>query len=213
MARAAPSETGSDARERILEAALEAFSENGFDGARTRDIARRAGVTLGLLQYYFGSKLELWKAAVDLAFAALSGGLESILADPAPADERERMRLLIGSYVRFVAENPEFVRLMHDEGKRRGPRSRWLVDRHVAPLFARLLPLIESIQAKGVLPAGIAPVHLVYALVGAVGIIFHQAEECRRLTGVDPTEEAAVEAHVLAIESLFLGRQEKEDLP
>ena len=63
MPRAARAETGSDARERILEAALAAFAENGFDGSKTRDIASRADVTLGLVQYYYGSKLNLWKAA------------------------------------------------------------------------------------------------------------------------------------------------------
>jgi AcrR family transcriptional regulator len=42
------------ARERILAAALEVFAEQGFDGARTRDIAERAGANLGLLTYYFG---------------------------------------------------------------------------------------------------------------------------------------------------------------
>ena len=36
-------------RERILAAALEVFAERGFDGARTRDIAERAGANLGLI--------------------------------------------------------------------------------------------------------------------------------------------------------------------
>ena len=39
------------ARERILLAALQVFAEQGFDGARTRDIADRAGANLGLIQY------------------------------------------------------------------------------------------------------------------------------------------------------------------
>ena len=210
MAIAARDQAGSDTGDRILRAALRAFSERGFDGARTRDIASRADVPLGLLQYYFGSKPQLWRAAVDLAFARLRGGLESVLADPGPADERDRLRLLIRSHVRFVAENPEFVRLMHDEGKRRGPRTRWLADRHVKPLYDRLVPLILAAQDRGVLPAGIAPVHFVYILVGAVGVIFHQAEECKRVAGVDPADPAAVEAHARAVEALFLGHPSPE---
>ncbi len=124
MPRAASVETGSDTSERILVAALEAFAEKGFDGATTREIAARAGVNLGLLQYHFGGKSKLWRAAVDRAFAELRSGLETVLTDSSPADELERMRLLIRGYVRFVARHPEFVRMMHDEGKRRGPRMR-----------------------------------------------------------------------------------------
>ncbi len=210
VARAAVAEAGSDSRERILRAALEAFSERGFDGATMREIAARASVPLGLLQYHFGGKSKLWRAAVDRAFAELRAGLEAVLEDPGPADERERMRLLIRGHVQFVARNPAFVRLMHEEGKRRGPRMRWMVDRHVKPLYAALLPLIERAQTSGLLPAGIAPIHFVYILAGAVGVIFHQAEECKRLAGIDPTTPEAAEAHARAVEHLFLGPANEE---
>ena len=205
MPRSAAAEPASDSEERILAAALEAFSEKGFDGATTREIAARAGVTLGLLQYYFGGKPKLWRAAVDLAFAEMRTGLEAVLSDPRPADERERIRLLVRSHVGFVARRPEFVRIMHDEGKRRGPRMRWLVDRHVKPLFEAVTPSIERAQAAGVLPSGIAPVHFVYILAGAVGVIFHQAEECKRVSGLDPADDAAIDAHARAVEYLFVG--------
>ncbi len=205
MARPTAAQTSSDAAERILRAALEAFSENGFDGATTREIAARAGVPLGLLQYHFGGKPKLWRAAVDRAFAVLRGGLDNVLADPGPTDDRERLGLLIRAHVQFVACNPEFVRLMHDEGKRGGPRMRWMVDRHVKPLYAALVPLIERSQEVGLLPAGIAPIHFVYILAGAVGVIFHQAEECKRLSGVDPSDPEVVDAHARAVEHLFLG--------
>jgi AcrR family transcriptional regulator len=200
----ARSDLGSDTRTRILQAALRTFAEKGFDGAKTRDIASRADVTLGLLQYHFGSKLNLWKAAVDLAFADLAGGLEGILASDAE-DERARLRALIRGHVIFVARSPEWVRIMHDEGKRRGPRMRWLVDRHVKPVYSRLFPLIESAQRSGILPSGIAPVHFVYVLAGAAGVIFHQAEECKRVADIDPADPAVAEAHALAVEQLFLG--------
>ena len=204
VARAMVVEAGRDSRERILRAALEAFSEQGFDGATTREIAARAGVPLGLLQYHFGGKPKLWRAAVDRAFAELREGLEAVLADPHPADDRERLRLLIRGHVQFVAGNPEFVRLMHDEGKRRGPRMRWMVDRHVKPLYTALVPLIRRAQQGGLLPNGIDPIHFVYILAGAVGVIFHQAEECKRVSGVDPTDPAAVESQSRAVEHLFL---------
>ncbi|MGH0029249.1 MAG: TetR/AcrR family transcriptional regulator, partial [Myxococcota bacterium] len=198
MAGAAAVPSAADTRERILAAALEAFSQHGFDGATTRDIAGRAGVNLSLLQYHFGAKPKLWRAAVDRAFEEMRGGFDDLLEDTEGAGGRELMRRLIRAYVGFVARKPEFVRLMHEEGKRRGPRMRWLVDRHVKPLFARALPQIEQAQREGLLPSGIHPAHFLYAIIGSVDVIFHQAEECRRVTGIDPTEPAAVEAHIRA---------------
>lgn len=201
---------GGDAPERILRAALQAFSELGFEGATTREIATRAGVPLGLLQYHFGGKPKLWRAAVDRAFARLRGGLEAILADPRARDERARLRRLIRGQVAFVSQNPEFVRLMHDEGKRRGPRMRWMVDRHVKPLYETLLPMIERAQSDGLFPADIPAVHLIYSLIGAIDVIFHQAEECKRVSGVDPADPAAAEAHARAVEWFILGPEPAE---
>ena len=211
MAGTAAAVESGDTREQILVAALEAFAEHGFDGAKMREIASRAGVTLGLLQYYFGGKQKLWRAAVDRAFEDMRGGLHGLLTDPSITDERERLRALVRGHVAFVARRPEFVRLMHDEGKRRGPRMRWLVDRHVKPIYALFLPVIERAQSAGVLPGGIPALHFAYAFVGAIGVIFHQAEECKRVTGVDPCAPEAVQAHPRAIESLLLGGESQEN--
>lgn len=205
MARAATIDEAADARERILRAGLESFAENGYDGATTRSIATRAGVNLGLLPYYFGGKPKLWRAAVDLAFSELRGEIDAVLEDCDLRDDEEQMRRLIRAYVRFVARHPEFVRLMHDEGKRRGPRMRWLVDKHVGPLHDALTPLIERSCERGLLPADIDPVHFLYAMIGSIDVIFHQAEECKRLTGIDPADAAVADAHARAVEHLFLG--------
>ena len=183
--------------------------EKGFDGATTRQIASGANVPLGLLRYYFGSKLKLWQAAVDQSFAEIRSGLDSAAFKPRNAAEGSdpvaAIRAGIRAHIHFVARNPEFVRLMHDEGKRRGPRMRWLVDRHVKPLFERLVPVVAHLQEIGRLPKDIAPLHFAYVLIGAIDVIFHQAEECRRVTGVDPTDLAAVDAHSRAVEFMLLG--------
>ncbi len=194
-----------EVQERILEAALHAFAEKGFDGATTREIASRANVPLGLLRYYFGGKLKLWQAAVDRAFGEIRGALDAADVTPTGDDALAAIRAGIRAHVHYVARNPEFVCLMHDEGKRRGPRMRWLVDRHVKPMFERLILLVRHLQGLGQLPDDIAPLHFAYALIGAIDVIFHQVEECRRVTGVDPMDPAVVEAHARTVEHMFLG--------
>lgn len=54
-----------DRREQIIEAALRVFAEKGFARATNRDIAREAGITTGLIYYYFKSKEDLLKAALE----------------------------------------------------------------------------------------------------------------------------------------------------
>jgi AcrR family transcriptional regulator len=52
-------------RERLIDAALDAFGLNGFDGASTRDIARRAGANLAAIPYHFGGKEGLHRAVAQ----------------------------------------------------------------------------------------------------------------------------------------------------
>ncbi|MBW2397152.1 MAG: hypothetical protein JRG95_23125, partial [Deltaproteobacteria bacterium] len=133
------------------------------------------------------------------------------LREAGPFDDRERLRLLIHRYVRWVGHHPEFVRLMHDEGKRDGARMRWLVDRYVKPFFETTTAALRSGQEEGHLAAGIDPVHFHYILIGSVDLIFHQAPECQRLSGLDPADEAFIEAHANAITHLFLGPLSNEE--
>jgi len=195
-----PSAPAPDSRERLLESALLRFAEHGFDGATTRDIAAHAGVNLGLVQYHFGGKEQLWRAAVDHEFAALWSALETAV----PTDG-DRPADMIRAAVRFAARHPALVRLMNDEGKRDGPRLRWLVERHGRRLYALAGTMLAQARPRGAL-AGVAPLHLYYTFVGAAGMIFSQAAECRRLTGTDPTTTPAiVEAHADVLVRLFLG--------
>ncbi|MGW2475239.1 TetR/AcrR family transcriptional regulator [Streptomyces sp. NPDC001665] len=66
-ARAA-SDTGPDARTRILEAARTEFAERGYDKTSVRGIARAAGVDSALVHHYFGTKDEVFAAAIELSF-------------------------------------------------------------------------------------------------------------------------------------------------
>jgi AcrR family transcriptional regulator len=69
-------------REAILQSAVAAFSRNGYDGVGVREIAQTAGVTAVLVNRYFGSKEELFAAAVEIAFSdrSLFEGDPSMLA-------------------------------------------------------------------------------------------------------------------------------------
>ncbi len=53
----------------IMKSALEAFAELGYTATGIRDIAQRAGVSLGLINHYFGSKRNLGAKALGLMWA------------------------------------------------------------------------------------------------------------------------------------------------
>ncbi|WP_235008104.1 TetR/AcrR family transcriptional regulator [Microbacterium timonense] len=62
--RGRPRAGQSDARERILAAAIDEFGDLGYDAATVRGIAARAGVDSALVHHYFGTKADLFGESI-----------------------------------------------------------------------------------------------------------------------------------------------------
>jgi AcrR family transcriptional regulator len=195
---------GDGARERILNAALAIFAEHGFEGARTRDIAERADANLGLIKYYFGGKEQLWKSAVARAFEELQTDFAANLAGDAADDAVVWLERVVRQFVRFMARRPDFMRLMNDEAKRDSKRMRWLADNYVRPMSDFVTAVLERAQAAG-LVAPVSPISIRYIVIGAAGLIFSNAHECRYISGVDPTEPGFAERHADTLLALLIG--------
>lgn len=71
---------GRDTRQRLLEAAVDQFSELGFAGVSTRTIANVAGVSSVAIKYYFGSKRVLYLKALSRSGALLRRECRLILS-------------------------------------------------------------------------------------------------------------------------------------
>jgi AcrR family transcriptional regulator len=54
-----------DPKEKILDAAVTIFSQNGFEGARTRDIANLAQINISTLHYHFKSKDNIYASVIQ----------------------------------------------------------------------------------------------------------------------------------------------------
>ncbi len=75
-------DTGAGTRERILEVALELFTEQGYDATSLREIAERLGVTKAALYYHFPSKDAIARELLGQLFATLWGAFDSLLSSP-----------------------------------------------------------------------------------------------------------------------------------
>jgi AcrR family transcriptional regulator len=184
-------------RARIVEAAVESFAELGFDASSTRDIARRAEVTQGLLTYHFTSKDELWQAAADQIFSSF----DEPPAPPSTGVGDDTARDAIRSYVRFAAHHPELFAFVVDASRRDDDRLHWLVETHLQARYDAVAGLAARLYGDD--GAAVAP-HLYYGLTGAASLMFALSAECRVLTGVDPATEERIERHAELVAQLLV---------
>lgn len=81
-------DVGEQRRNQILDAAMQVFARLGFHKARMDDIAREAGVSKGLLYWYYKNKDALIAALLDRLFSQEMSHLRSALAAAGPVSER-----------------------------------------------------------------------------------------------------------------------------
>ncbi|MEH0576672.1 MULTISPECIES: TetR family transcriptional regulator [Streptomyces] len=96
-----PGTESADTRDRILTAAREEFSERGYDKTSVRGIAKAAGVDAALVHHYFGTKEQVFEAAVEVAFAPALSAPEAVADGPLDQVGERFARFVFG-----VWENP-----------------------------------------------------------------------------------------------------------
>ena len=117
----------------LLDAVLQAFGENGYDGASMREIARRFKISHNLMPQRFGSKKTLWYAAIDHGFGRLQKDLERE-AQSLGDDEVEVLRGLIGYFIEVNALHPSLLQIINQEASQPGPRLDYLFDNYIKPV-------------------------------------------------------------------------------
>ena len=99
------SENEISTEDKILLAASKVFTEKGFAGARTRDIADEAGINLALLNYYFRSKEKLFDQVMKVKIMLLFGKIIPIISNEKTTIE-EKIDLASEKYFEILSKNP-----------------------------------------------------------------------------------------------------------
>ena len=112
-----------ETRQRILSAALGLFSRLGYHGTTTATIAKRAGVSSGLIFYYFRSKEALFEALID------ERSFLPVLRDVVgtPGENTEQLAREVGMRLYAMAQqNSRMIGIVLGEVLKRGPvREHW----------------------------------------------------------------------------------------
>jgi TetR/AcrR family transcriptional regulator, regulator of cefoperazone and chloramphenicol sensitivity len=106
------SERSQETRQRLIDAALDLFGAQGFEGTSTRALAEQAQVNLAAIPYHFGSKEKLYRAIASHVVGELRRHLSEPAGlfsaqDPAPlapAAARARLHVIIDRVVDVMTD-------------------------------------------------------------------------------------------------------------
>ncbi len=146
-----PGATGDDTRSGILDAALEAFAEAGFEAMSVRELTRRLGVSHNLVHHHFGSKEDLWRAALDHGAGPTAKDLLELLGDSVGSpDSKQILREGLERAVTLLTRRPAVARIIAAESARPGPRLDYLYERYLGPMVDILSRFLAESRMHGV---------------------------------------------------------------
>lgn len=190
-------------KQKLLDAAIEAFSENGFKGTSTRDIAERAGVHHPLITYHFKNKEELWRTAAERIFSRFNGSMGEALRQNMDKSPRTRMASLIRTYVHYAASQPALHKVMVQEASQPSERLDWLITTYLRPLFEVSVKNLKELQDQGIAPQGNVAILFNMIRVSAGGLIA-LGHELRGTSGIDLDAPGTIDELADMIIDVFL---------
>jgi AcrR family transcriptional regulator len=136
-----------ETRKAIMQAAVQLFSEKGFEKTSIEELARKAGIGKGTIYGYFQTKSDILHAFCEDELESLHNELTSNAAHDIPL--LEQMVSLYMSEFHHITENREFARIFMQQTA--FPRDVELKKHltHEDGYLKLLFPLLERAQAKG----------------------------------------------------------------
>lgn len=157
-------------REAILQAALDAFSQLGLDGARMEDIASRAGINKRLIYYYFQDKDDLFQKVLERAYSHIRNAEQQLrLEDLSPA---EAIRTLVKFTWNYCLDHPEFQSLLGSANLHKARHLKQSRARELnSPVIVTLKTVLARGEREGVFRSGIDPTQL-YISIAALTFFY-----------------------------------------
>jgi len=105
--------SGAERRVAIINAAVDLFSQRGFRGTTTRELASAVGVSEPVLYQHFATKRDLYTAIVDQLIAETTGTFQQSLASLGPdQNDRTFFQLLGENILAWHSKESKQVRLL-----------------------------------------------------------------------------------------------------
>jgi TetR/AcrR family transcriptional regulator len=207
-----------DSRQAILHAAMREFAEHGPAGARTDSIARAAGVNKALLHYYFGTKEELYAAALDEVFAGFYERQSAALREEGSPGERVLRYFL--SHFEHLAAYGIFARMAEHEMLRARTGHPSYLPHITGTYFKPLMEELRKVIEQGIRDGEFRPLEAGQYAVSMIGgniFYFTSAPVFRQISGRDPRSPAMLQRRRAAMldicaAALFANREQGQQL-
>ena len=190
-----------DTKERILAAAMEMFSQKGYDGTNIRELTASLGLVKSAMYRHFESKEEIWNALLDEMIAYYAEHFGSPERLPDVPDSLEELVTMTMRMVDFTIHDERIVmtrKLLTIEQFRDG-RARNLATKHfLTGLKEMFTPVFSGMMDKGLFRRDDAAM-LAFAYTAPISALIHLCDREPEKTDEAVTQIEAFSRHFIKI--------------
>lgn len=158
-----------DSETKILMAAEKVFAEKGLKGARVKEIAELSGVNPALINYYFGSKENLYRTVMENFFMRVERLAVSIMEQE--IDARAKLYRLIEFGIDLLGESEYVARIFVREFVDCGVYSELIIKRYLRRIFATAQRLVPPEKGQDKLSES-QVMHFIFSAIGAMSMFY-----------------------------------------
>jgi len=189
-----------DTKERILAAALEMFSQNGYDGTNIRELSESLGLVKSAMYRHFESKEAIWNALLDEMIAYYGEHFGSAEHLPPVPDSLEELVDMTMGMVNFTIHDERIImtRKVLTLEQYRDARARELATKHfLTGLTDMFTHVFTGMMEKGLLRMD-DPKMLAFAYTAPISALIHLCDREPEKTEDATAQIEAFSRHFIA---------------
>jgi AcrR family transcriptional regulator len=136
-------------RDRILETALRLFSEKGYLGATTKEIARESGIAEVTLFRHFPSKEKLFEEVIN-TYSFLPA-LKELMPEIAGMSYEKALTEIAKKFLETLSSRKDLIQIMHSEMQRYPEKIHKIYHAFIDELFKILASYFNEMQKRKIL--------------------------------------------------------------
>lgn len=145
----------------LIQTAKKLFAKKDFDGVTIREIADEAKVNFSLIRYYFGDKIGIYKACLELYGNTRLNSALRILEPAYSLEEfKIRLKIMIQEIIDSLLHDPDLSRMMMREMESEEPLAAEVIRNTLVKMAQAFINFFTTAQKAGVLRKDISPLFL-----------------------------------------------------
>jgi len=140
---------------KIIDCAVEEFSQRDFDNAKISNIVKNADIARGSIYQYFEDKMDLYLYVIEIIKKSKLSYLENLMSNPMDMPFLDLFKEMYIAGLKFAIDNPRYIRIFSYLMNSRNELYNNIFKKNLAIAYNLYIAMIDKDKRKGLIRADV----------------------------------------------------------